>query len=81
VSIAVRIFVASGIVGAILLGLGLGFDSTALIILGFIVIFGALAVAIADKARSGAVSPSTCPMCGGLISPNAPHCKHCGHTF
>jgi hypothetical protein len=81
VTIAVRILVVLGIVGAILLGLGLGFDSTSLIILGFIVMFGALAIAIADKARSGAVQPAQCPSCGGLVSPNAPHCKHCGATF
>jgi hypothetical protein len=78
VTIAVRILVGFGIVGAILLGLGLGFDSTSLIILGFIVMFGGLAVAIADKAKTGAVHPAECPSCGGLVSPNAPYCKHCG---
>ena len=51
------------------------------VILGFIVLFGALAIAVADKARSGAVQPASCPECGGLISPNAPHCKHCGEVF
>jgi hypothetical protein len=81
VSVAVRLLVGLGILGAILLGLGLGFDSGSLIILGFIVLFGALAVAVADKAKAGAVQPATCPSCGGLVSPNAPHCKHCGSTF
>jgi hypothetical protein len=81
VSVAVRILVVLGIVGSVLLGLGLGFDSTSLVILGFIVIFGALAIAITDKAKTGAVQPASCPSCGGLISPNAPHCKHCGSTF
>ena len=80
-SVAVRILVGFGVLGAVLLGLGLGFDSISLVILGFIVIFGALAIAIADKAQTGAVEPATCPSCGGLISPNAPHCKHCGETF
>ena len=77
----VRIIVGVGILGAVLLGFGLGFDSGALLILGFIVLFGALAIAVADKARSGAVQPASCPACGGLISPNAPHCKHCGEVF
>ena len=80
-TVAVRILVGVGIAGAVLLGLGLGFDSTSLVILGFIVLFGGLAIAIADKANRGAVHPATCPSCGGLISPNAPHCKHCGETF
>ena len=80
-SLVVRLLVGAGIVGAILLGLGLGFDSGALVILGFIVIFGGLAVAVADKAKAGLVQPASCPACGGLISPNAPHCKHCGETF
>ena len=80
-SVAVRLLVGLGILGAILLGLGLGFDSGSLVILGFIVLFGALAIAVADKAKSGAIEPATCPSCEGLISPNAPHCKHCGATF
>ena len=80
-NIAVRILVALGILGAVLLGLGLGFDSTSLIILGFIALFGALAVSVADRAKRGTVQPAVCPSCGGLISPNAPHCKHCGETF
>ncbi|MGH2753971.1 MAG: hypothetical protein ACRDLB_06010 [Actinomycetota bacterium] len=79
--VAVRLLVGAGIAGAILLGLGLGFDIGALVILGFIVMFGSLAIAVTDKMRSGAVRPATCPSCGGLVSPNAPHCKHCGATF
>jgi len=81
VTLAVRMLVGAGILGALLLGLGLGFDVGALVILGFIVIFGSLAVAVTDKARAGSVQPASCPSCGGLISPNAPHCKHCGATF
>ena len=80
-TVAVRFLVALGIAGAVLLGLGVGFDSGSLIIHGFIVMFGALGIAVADKAKSGTVQPATCPSCGGLISPNAPHCKHCGATF
>jgi hypothetical protein len=81
VRVAVGILVGFGVAGAVLLGLGLGFDSTSLVILGFIVMFGGLAIAIADKANRGSVQPATCPSCGGLISPNSPHCKHCGETF
>ena len=65
VTVVVRIIVGVGILGAVLLGLGLGFDSGALVILGFIVLFGALAIAVADKARSGAVQPASCPAVRG----------------
>jgi hypothetical protein len=60
------------------LGIAVGFDSTAVIILVFVIAFGLLSILAARKARSGAVSPGTCPECGGVVSPNAPYCKHCG---
>lgn len=74
----VAILVALGIVAVILLGIGARFDIGSLIIIGFIALFGALAVVVARKARTGTVSPASCSSCGGLISPNAPYCKHCG---
>lgn len=70
--------VSAGLVGAILLGLGMAFDATAVMMLGFIAFFGGIGLGVAEKTRRGAVSPATCPECSGLLSPNAPYCKHCG---
>lgn len=75
------VVVVAGIAGAILLGIGVGIDATGLVILASIVLVGALAIWTALKVKARAVSPGGCPECGGLISPNAPHCKHCGATF
>jgi hypothetical protein len=72
-----RFLIVYGIVAAILLGIGMAFDVTALIILGGIVIVGAVGFGVVEKMRSGAVVPAQCPECGGLVSPNAPYCKHC----
>ena len=73
----VNVIVGLGIAAAVLLGLGLGFDIGALVILALIVGCGALAIAVSRKAVAGESGPRTCPHCGGLISPNAPFCKHC----
>lgn len=77
----VAAFVALGIAAAVLLGLGMGFDRGAYVILGSIVALGLVAVAITRKTQLGSVRPRSCPHCGGLISPNAPHCKHCGEVL
>jgi hypothetical protein len=69
--------VAWGVVAALLLGLGMAFDLTALIILGFIALTGWMAIGVARKMRAGSVGPRTCPHCGGLVAPSAPYCKHC----
>ena len=53
-------------------------DTTTLIIAGLVIVTGALAIAVVRRSRSGAVTPASCGECGGLISPNAPYCKHCG---
>lgn len=75
---AVTALVVLGIAVVVALGLTAGFDSTAVIILAFVIVFGLLAVAAARRARSGAVAPGRCRECRGLVSPNAPYCKHCG---
>ena len=78
----VTIFVVVSIIEAILLGVGIGLDVAATSILISMVALGILAVVIARKSDSGtAVGPATCEECGGLISPNAPYCKHCGHPI
>lgn len=73
--------VAAGLLAAILLAIGVGIDAIGLVILASLVFVGAAAVWIALKTKERRVSPATCPECGGLISPHAPHCKHCGATF
>jgi hypothetical protein len=76
--VSTKVIVFAGVIGAILLGLGMTFDATALFILGLIVVFGAIGIGAAEKIRKHSVAPSTCPACGGLLSPHAPYCKHCG---
>lgn len=74
----VTAIVVLGVAVTVGLGIAFGFDSTAAIILGFVIAFGVLSILAARRARSGAVAPGECPECGGLVSPNAPYCKHCG---
>jgi hypothetical protein len=75
--LAVVTFVVTGIVAALLLGIGLGFDPTAYLILGLIALTGLGAVLIARRFKAGLAGPAQCKECGGYISPNAPFCKHC----
>ena len=74
----VTIFVVLSIIEAVVLGIGAGFDVAALAILITLIATGILAIVIARKSEGDAVGPATCPACGGLMSPNAPYCKHCG---
>ncbi len=75
--LAVAIIVA-GVAVALVLGLVTGFDAVGIVIFSLILLVGALGVAAVTRYRSGDVVPATCDECGGLISPNAPYCKHCG---
>ncbi|MBA2273442.1 MAG: hypothetical protein H0W21_05995 [Actinobacteria bacterium] len=70
--------VVAGVSLVLLTGVTKGFDTVSLPILGGIVALGALAIAVARRAGSGTVGPGRCAGCGGLVSPNAPVCKHCG---
>jgi hypothetical protein len=70
VVVGVALAAAVGIVG--------GFDTTALIYFALIIALGTLAIAVARKSKTGEVGPRPCTDCGGLNSPNAPYCKHCG---
>lgn len=63
---------------AVLLGVASGFDATSLTILLLLAVVGALAIAVAGRSVRAAVAPATCAECDGVISPNAPYCKHCG---
>ena len=69
--------IVAGIALAIALGLSRGFDAYAIVILVLIVAVGALAIATLNRWSGGSVQPGRCDECGGLISPNAPYCKHC----
>jgi hypothetical protein len=74
----VTIFVVLSLVEAVVLGIGVGFDVAAVAILITLVATGVLAIVIARKSEGDAIGPAVCPSCGGLMSPNAPYCKHCG---
>ena len=74
----VAIFVGVGIVAAAVFGYAVGVDVTAISIFVTLVAVGALAIAVARKSDTGKTVPARCDTCGGLISPNAPYCKHCG---
>jgi hypothetical protein len=74
---AVTCFILVAVVVAAILGIAAGLDSVALILLAVICAFGALAIAITGRMRTGGIGPVTCAECGGAISSNAPYCKHC----
>ena len=78
--VAATVVVIAGIVLAFLLGLERGFDIGAIVIFSLLLGVGALALAVVRKSGRGTVGPATCDDCGGLISPNAPYCKHCAAT-
>ena len=77
----VAVIVAGGIGLALVAGLSGGFDAVSAVMLAFIVGLGALGIAVSRRAEAGGVSPKECGECGGLTSPNAPYCKHCGTHF
>ena len=60
------------------LAVAFGLDSTGVVIVALLVGAGWLAIAVAKRSGSGTVAPAECAACGGLVSPNAPYCKHCG---
>jgi hypothetical protein len=76
-SAAVTVLVLVAIAFVVSVGIGAGLDVYAAVILGLIVAFGTLALAITGRSRSGAIGPARCPECEGAVSPNAPYCKHC----
>lgn len=70
--------VGAGLAVALLLGYTRGFDAAAVTILVLIALVGALAIAAAARTEQGDVEPARCRACGGVVSPHAPFCKHCG---
>ena len=73
--------VAAGIALALIVGLERGFDGTSAVIFLSITAVGALAIAVARRACSGTVAPARCGVCGGLNSPTATICVHCGQDL
>jgi len=77
-SAAVSVLVLVAVAFVVSVGIVAGLDAYAAVILGLILAFGAVALAVARRSRSGAIGPALCPGCDGVVSPNAPFCKHCG---
>lgn len=77
-SAAVTVVVLVAIAFAVSVGLVAGLDLYAAVILGLILAFGTLALAIARRTKSGTIGPGRCRACGLVVSPNAPFCIHCG---
>jgi len=75
-AVIVIVVLGFGLTGALALIRGL--DLAGAIIFASVIATGTLAIAIARKAGGGSVAPAECRACGGLVSPNAPYCKHCG---
>lgn len=55
---------------------GRGFSFGELLLVSVVMGFALLALGVVRQARHA--QPATCSECGGVISPNAPVCKHCG---
>lgn len=75
-STATRIIFVAGVVFAVGLGIIGGLDPYGFVILALVLACSWLGFALLG--RTGDVGPAKCSACGGLISPNAPYCKHCG---
>jgi hypothetical protein len=72
----VVVIVVVGVVACVGAAMAAGLDGTSGTMLGAIFVVGA--VAIAGSRKTGSIQPARCAECGGLVSPNAPVCKHCG---
>lgn len=74
----VTAFVGVSIIFLVFLGIAFGSGPMGWTLLGLIAAVGLLAIAVSRRGERGLASPGRCRECGGLISPNAPYCKHCG---
>ena len=77
-SAAAIALVLIGIALVVSIAFAAGEDFAVIFYVAPVVFLGLVVVAAAVKMRSGSVRPAECENCGGLISPNAPYCKHCG---
>lgn len=79
--VAVRVVVLLGLAAVAALAVANGLDATGVVMAALVVALGVVALAAGRKIRSGGVSPGRCGSCGGLVSPHAPYCKHCGEPL
>lgn len=79
--LAALIVLGLGMALALMLAVDAGGDPVTLAILALVLATGALGIAVVRRSGSAAVGPARCFSCGGLISPNAPYCKHCGEPL
>ena len=77
VLVAVTGLVVAGVALALTYARG-GFDTRAWVLFALLLFQGGLAIAAMWTSRRGKVGPRQCEACGGLVSRNAPYCKHCG---
>ena len=76
--VAAVLLIIAGIAFAVVLGLNRGFDPFSGLIFVLVVALGVLGIAIVLRANETSVRVGRCGECGGVISPDAPSCKHCG---
>jgi hypothetical protein len=72
---AAAIFVAGVGFVAALSAAGAQYGLVEVVILTFVLAVAGLGLTMLF--RSKRVAPATCPHCSGVVSPNAPYCKHC----
>lgn len=74
----VALFFAVGIAAIMAGGVTQGFDAMTVILLALAVGLAAVGIAVARRFSSGTSGPAQCTICGGVIAPSSPYCKHCG---
>lgn len=72
---AAGIFVAGVGFVAALTAAGAQYGLVEVVLLSFVLAVAALGLSM--LVRSKRVEPAVCPHCSGVVSPNAPYCKHC----
>lgn len=77
-SAAAIALVVAGIALVVSVAIAAGPDLASIFYVAPVVLLGIVVIAVATKTRAGGVHPRECPNCGGLLSPHAPYCKHCG---
>ena len=72
---AATIFVGGVAFVAAISAAGAQYGLVELVILTFVLALAGVGLAMLFREKR--VSPATCPHCSGVVSPNAPYCKHC----
>lgn len=81
IAAVVTVLIVLSVAVLVAMGAAAGLDAAAVGILVVIVGLGALAIAVIRRSQGGAVAPLQCESCGGVNSPHAPYCKHCGSAL